>query len=316
MQQWQQLYQYLVGSVKMISILTLFLLTGIMFILSFSVSLVPILFVVSEKPVRVLSAIGKGLLIGCSLAVIIPEGIEILQSALKEQKSGAHLNLQQYFAICILFGFILMYIVEASQDFTCEDEEMYVEGRPSSLAYTSTSNENYHTAGAKLGDRVVSFFGKALRERSIMVGLLVHAMADGLALATSLTSDSFSVTAVVYLAILIHKSPVALGLCTILLQRVGDRASVISSMLLFCAATPLTTIIFWLIIQGVMSTSIVTSRGDLDFYSGLILLFSGGTFLYVASSHHEKTSGSILQLYATLIGMLIPLPFIFFSHDV
>src|SRR5436305_15031583 len=58
--------------------LWLFLLSVTMFIGSFLAGSIPLAFHLSEDRLRTISAFGVGLLVGTSLIVIIPEGIETL----------------------------------------------------------------------------------------------------------------------------------------------------------------------------------------------------------------------------------------------
>src|SRR5688572_18943588 len=60
--------------------LWLFLLSLTMFIGSFLAGSIPLAFHLSEDRLRTISAFGVGLLVGTSLIVIIPEGIETLYS--------------------------------------------------------------------------------------------------------------------------------------------------------------------------------------------------------------------------------------------
>src|SRR5436190_9970324 len=61
-------------------LLPLFLLSAIMFAGSFLAGSIPLFFQLSEERLRITSALGIGLLVGTSLVVIIPEGIETLYS--------------------------------------------------------------------------------------------------------------------------------------------------------------------------------------------------------------------------------------------
>ncbi|KAE9980704.1 hypothetical protein BLS_008411 [Venturia inaequalis] len=60
---------------------TLLALSGLMALASFLAGSLPLSFSLSQRQIRLISAVGTGLLIGTALIVIIPEGIETLYSS-------------------------------------------------------------------------------------------------------------------------------------------------------------------------------------------------------------------------------------------
>jgi solute carrier family 39 (zinc transporter), member 9 len=118
-------------------------------------------------------------------------------------------------------------------------------------------------------------------------------------------SDHTHLEWVLFFAILLHKAPTAFGLSTFLLQKGLPRERVLRHLTVFCASTPISAITTYLLIGG----------GDshlLQFRTGLLLLFSAGTFVYVATVHilPEITSNSLhrklskMQVFLLLLGML------------
>jgi solute carrier family 39 (zinc transporter), member 9 len=90
---------------------------------------------------------------------------------------------------------------------------------------------------------------------------------------------------VLFLAILLHKAPTAFGLVSFLLQRGLSKRKILQHLSKYCVdigvfavATPLSAVFTYLIVNGIGFQNV---SGN----TGILLLFSGGTFLYVATMH-------------------------------
>lgn len=103
----------------------------------------------------------------------------------------------------------------------------------------------------------------------LVTGLSLHALVDGLALGSALAVGGLPLQVALLLAIFVHKIPVAFALGTFLWH--GSVSRPLLKLIAFSLATPL----------GLLLTASLHER-----LSGLglsfALLFSGGTFLYVA----------------------------------
>jgi zinc transporter 9 len=108
-----------------------------------------------------------------------------------------------------------------------------------------------------------------------------------------------------------HKAPAAFGLSSVLLGEGASRAAVRKSLLLFSIASPGGALLtFWLI--GFISTH----DRDLQWWTAMALLFSGGTMLFVSThllqevgdvEHDEENDGGKASRVATLVfGMMTP----------
>jgi zinc transporter 9 len=145
-------------------------------------------------------------------------------------------------------------------------------------------------------------------------GLIIHAFADGIALGAS-TAHPSSVGLVVFIAIMIHKAPAAFGLTTQLLKQGLNKREARGHLLLFSLAAPLGAFVTWFAVRILGGGS--DAGGDGKFEAGMALVFSGGTFLYVAvhslQSHshgsNEAESSTPMQsdIMYTALGMLLPL---------
>uniref|UniRef100_F1L030 Zinc transporter ZIP9 n=1 Tax=Ascaris suum TaxID=6253 RepID=F1L030_ASCSU len=124
------------------------------------------------------------------------------------------------------------------------------------------------------------------------IGLVVHAAADGVALGSASATNRTDVQFIVFLAIMLHKAPAAFGLVSFLLVEGLERVRVRHHLLVFSSAAPLTAVLtFYAIVavryihlaghlQSVGSESLSSSLS-----TGILMLFSAGTFLYVATVH-------------------------------
>lgn len=150
------------------------------------------------------------------------------------------------------------------------------------------------------------------KQSSIAFGLVIHAIADGIALGASVSSGNSSIETIVFLAIMIHKAPASFGLAAVVLHEQGV-ARAKRALATFAAAAPFGALTTFALIKllGEASTA------HLAWWTGVLLLFSGGTFLYVAvhvmqeldsSSANDATSSAMGGANALLgiIGMLLP----------
>ena len=150
---------------------------------------------------------------------------------------------------------------------------------------------------------------KDLLGLSATIGLIVHAIVDGIAVGASVSSST-ETGLVVFVAIMLHKGPAAFGLSSFL-KHIKIPASKSKIYLFsFALASPIASILTFFILKD---TSFATNDNI-----GLALLFSAGTFIYVATvdvlpevhSHdHNQDSlvwsvilGIILVFLSTLIG--------------
>ena len=141
----------------------------------------------------------------------------------------------------------------------------------------------------------------------IVLGLSMHSAADGLAIGSAAAGSSEAVTALVALAVLIHKVPAAFSLGVFSLHEREDRNDSIRDVVLFSIATPVMIVVSFFVLQDFDEQMIA-----------LAMLFSGGTFLYVATVDtlpdiHNAVSGREAMINV-LIGVLI-LVVILFGAD-
>ncbi|OSD07594.1 Zinc/iron permease [Trametes coccinea BRFM310] len=300
---------------------------------SFGTGMLPLSVAFSKSSLSALSAFGTGLLLGAALGVVIPEGIETLASS-----RAAEAFPTSTIALSLIAGFTFMLIVERtvsdhspSHDAVEPSQQPKPDEAESTVEFDVELGELERAEGispdgpsrpyALQRTTVVS----ETRQRAfpLTLGLVVHALADGLALGSASLSESATepssggsivptgLSVIVFLALVVHKAPTALALTTSLLSTSLPHAQCRKHLAIFSAATPLGTLLsYWL-----LSFFGADSHGR---WPGIALLFSGGSFLYVAtvlqpSLAHTHTSGSgdtggssRGRLLLTIGGMLTP----------
>jgi zinc transporter 9 len=142
---------------------------------------------------------------------------------------------------------------------------------------------------------------KDLLGLSATIGLVAHAAADGLAVGASISSNT-ETGLIVFIAIMLHKGPAAFGLTSFLKHIKIDDAKSRRYLLLFALSSPIVAILTFFALKD---TSFAT-----DDNIGIALLFSAGTFIYVATvdvlpevhSHdHEHES----PVWLVILGMIL-----------
>lgn len=373
--------------------LWLFLLSITMFIGSFLAGSIPLAFHLSDDRLRTISAFGVGLLVGTSLIVIIPEGIETLYSVesskvinsnslltinnnfdkrniwnnnikLRNEYSYNNNNIKNFFqkrsmkveetlkdkrqeieppidspknplpdnpsdnddsdhdhnranhhyiGFALISGFAMMFIIDQidsshGHNHTRGNVVSLTELR--SLANSGDRDEDDHEM---LGGS--SSIHK--KPASATIGLVIHAAADGIALGASASQPALEL--IVFLAIMLHKAPAAFGLSTILLREAYTRRQIRKHLLTFSLAAPLSAIFTYSLLQRSGEINPI----GMKWWTAVLLLFSGGTFLYVAihvmqdvTSGNGKDNGfnghNVIKMKKShvafmLLGMFMPL---------
>ncbi|MBN3277581.1 S399A protein, partial [Polyodon spathula] len=224
-----------------------------------------------QQKLQFVSVLGAGLLCGTALAIIIPEGIELLQDSVKDGQypcvtslnrsatvprpspgsvAEKSLSLPPSFLIgvSLVVGFILMFIVDQIASY-CSFHDPRI-GMSSSTSITTT------------------------------LGLVIHAAADGVALGAAVASSQVSVQVIVFFAVILHKAPAAFGLVSFLMHAGLEKRQIQKHLLAFSIAAPVLATMTYLILSKTGGSSAHRLSA-----TGIGMLFSAGTFLYVATVH-------------------------------
>jgi len=138
----------------------------------------------------------------------------------------------------------------------------------------------------------------------LVMGLSLHSAADGLAIGSAAAGSSEAVTAAVALAVLIHKVPAAFSLGVFSMHEREERNDSIRDVVLFSIATPLMIVVSFYALEGLDEHLIA-----------LAMLFSGGTFLYVAAVdtlpdiHNPETGRE--AMINVLVGVILMIVILF-----
>lgn len=197
-----------------------------------------------------------------------------------EEKEGALENL--VIGAAVLAGFVLMLVLEGS-------------------GIGHAIHEEHHEHEKEHGHEHIHHRVSPLL---LVLGLSLHSAADGLAIGSAAAGSSEAVTAAVALAVLIHKVPAAFSLGVFSMHEREERNDSIRDVVLFSIATPLMIIVSFYALEGVDEHLIA-----------LAMLFSAGTFLYVAAVDtlpdiHNPETGRAAMLNV-LFGVLLMVVILF-----
>ncbi|AOA65183.1 Manganese homeostasis protein [Komagataella phaffii CBS 7435] len=272
----------------MLNIATLLVFSFLMGISSFGSGLLPLYLNLNEMHISLVSALGTGIIISSALTIVLEEGLSTLQS------SGSDLSM---FGPYILFGFIAMYLFDnlgkafryqnLSLDTGIQDRDV---------------NEHIYPESSQWSN----LFTSVLRT-STTLGLCIHSLTDGIALASSILTRNMRIGVIIFFIVAIHKLPSAFALTSILLREGLPKDLIYKHVGLFSLSAPSGAILTYIIAR-------LLNLSDLPYYTGALLLFSGGTFLYVGfhslmTITDNRGRISKLELGLSILGMVLPLVF-------
>ena len=170
-----------------------------------------------------------------------------------------------WIGISLISGFILMYLIDTIPSLkppTPPSRTLNI------YSLSDLSSASSPTPTSSLPPRTLS----------TTLGLVIHAAADGIALGASSTQPSLSF--IIFLAIMVHKAPAAFGLSSVLLkQGLGKRAAR-AHLLIFSLAAPIGALGTWMVVRILGGgESGLGGAETTKWWTGVLLLFSGGTFL-------------------------------------
>ena len=214
----------------------IFVFAAIMFFAVAAFGYVPLTLELSSDRLKQLTAIGAGVLIGSAFLVIIPEALEIFEG--HEEVEG-HIE-PSTIGLAILGGFVLMLLLE-------------IFGLPHAVHHDED---------------------KDILGLSATIGLLVHALVDGIAVGASVSSSN-ETGLIVFVAIMLHKGPAAFGLSSFLKHIKINESKSKWYLFAFALSSPIMAILTFFVLKDSLFATVDNI--------GLALLFSAGTFIYVAT---------------------------------
>ncbi|KAI8433271.1 hypothetical protein MSG28_015340 [Choristoneura fumiferana] len=233
----------------------LILLALVMLVGSYVAGSIPLNVSMSEDKLKKVTVFGAGLLVGTALAVIIPEGVRSLFS----ERSAPTV---------------------VTKDFTAQPPLHEEHDLHTVIGISLVLGFVFMLLVDQLSSRYNDATNPLERNMTATVGLVVHAAADGVALGAAATTAHADVELIVFLAIMLHKAPAAFGLVTFLLHAGLDRNRIRKHLLVFSCAAPLLALLTYFGIGNESKQTLSEFNA-----TGIAMLFSAGTFLYVATVH-------------------------------
>ncbi|XP_062256674.1 zinc transporter ZIP9 isoform X2 [Platichthys flesus] len=237
-----------------------------MFVGCFLLGFIPLLFRLSEKSLQLITVLGAGLLCGTALAITIPEGVGLLEESWIASSSssdgpyslnGSDKNTTStergrpprfFIGVALTLGFTFMFAVDQIASY---------------ISMRDQATQLHRSVGV-----------------TATLGLVIHAAADGFALGAAVSTGQVTVQVIVFFAVILHKAPTAFGLVSFLMHSGLERKYIQGHLLAFSAASPIVAITSYFILHASGSSP----QNQLS-STGVGMLFSAGTFLYVATVH-------------------------------
>ncbi|XP_050405555.1 zinc transporter ZIP9-B [Patella vulgata] len=312
-------------------ITTLVLLSLGMSIGCYLSGLIPLAFTLSEEKLKLVTVLGAGLLVGTALSVIIPEGVHAMYSSGRRHGASYHHveklapeTIRRNANIKLIHSNVKEDGLEDSHHDMSEEHSRIgislVAGFIFMLLVDQLGGSHFHAASdLESGSEALAHNRNKI---TATVGLVVHAAADGVALGAAITLAENHITMIVFIAIMLHKSPAAFGLVSFLLHAGFERSRIRKHLLIFSLAAPLLSFVTYLCLSKQSKETLYDMHT-----TGIAMLFSAGTFLYVATVHvlpeistgkslHTSVDGTIIvrehkgfkkiELLALVTGSVIP----------
>ncbi|KAI9799061.1 MAG: hypothetical protein M1833_004255 [Piccolia ochrophora] len=324
----------------------------------------PLSFSLSKSQLRLVSSLGMGILVGTSLIVIIPEGIETLYTAAQAAHTPAngrrqlgvqgeaqvqrrwadHIisespriagvsaldpspNLQwsrlarekpmsvskavrrdaasdqvstksdltseppghashqrsphTFVGLSLILGFILMYLIEQVPQHSTTNSQASTQPHHISLENLS---QGFHRGSsphaAEESEEMLDSHTSSQQSRgtATTIGLVIHSIADGIALGASSTTTDTRLGLIIFVAIMVHKAPAAFGLTSVLLKQGLTKRRARAHLIVFSFAAPLGALATWTVVNLLGRGRMGGAEGT-QWWTGILLLFSAGTFL-------------------------------------
>uniref|UniRef100_A0AC35U1W8 Zinc transporter ZIP9 n=1 Tax=Rhabditophanes sp. KR3021 TaxID=114890 RepID=A0AC35U1W8_9BILA len=272
---------------------TLVLFSISMFVGSYLAGLVPLAFKLNETGIRFISIFGAGLLIGTALSVIIPEGIEALYEE-KEESMGLKNKLPVDKLTVDMIESVKRVFPDAKKITKREVFHQEIDMNENRMCPEHEHKHKTHAIGLSLVigfvfmllvDQVTHIASKMTastgrQKITATVGLVIHAAADGIALGSASSLNKNGIQFIVFFAIMLHKAPAAFSLVSFLLMSNLEKFKIKKHLLIFSLAAPVTALLTFEFLAVFGSENLDSSDT-----TGILMLFSAGTFLYVATVH-------------------------------
>lgn len=187
-----------------------------------------------------------------------------------------------YIGLSLILGFVLMFLIDKLPRHASETLQAPPPTRHISLnnlaqgLHESPTLENSEESESFLQSLTPS--PKQTRSLATTAGLVIHATADGIAMGASASTANISLGFVIFLAIMVHKAPAAFGLTSVLLKQGLSKRAARGHLIVFSLAAPFGSLATWFVVHLLGGGGPVDSDSS-QWWTGMLLLFSAGTFL-------------------------------------
>lgn len=196
-----------------------------------------------------------------------------------------------WIGVALISGFVMMFLIDKLPEHTSPSKP---KPRTHHIALNNLGRRFNLTTSLDRDEEADGFLGgnnptTGSRNRSLATttGLVIHAAADGIALGAS--SSNAGLSFIIFFAIMVHKAPAAFGLTSVLLKQGLSKRSARAHLLIFSLAAPIGSLLTWIFAHAIGFVR-VGSAESTTWWTGMLLLFSGGTFLYVAMHSMQEVS--------------------------
>lgn len=193
-------------------VITVVVISSVMFIVSFSAGIVPLAMSLNQERMNLISSFGVGLLVGTSLGVVLPEGIEMLYASmpssahhqpLRTPESTVHNHDATHtddsyhlaIALALVLGYLVMHLLTFLPPLLLHRNAQ----TPISLSSLPSSPRLERVPPSP------SIADPHTGLSNTTIGLCIHALADGIALGSSAIGNNMTLEGIVFFAIMLHK---------------------------------------------------------------------------------------------------------------
>lgn len=176
----------------------------------------------------------------------------------------------------LIAGFVLMFLIDRLPRHATERLQAAPQTQHMSLDSLGVETQSVdEEADGFLGSLAPT--PRHARSLATTTGLVIHAAADGIAMGASSTTSDMKLGFIIFIAIMIHKAPAAFGLTSLLLKQGLSKRAARGHLIIFSLAAPVGALTTWLLIVLLGGNDLNGESGQ--WWTGMLLLFSGGTFL-------------------------------------
>lgn len=191
--------------------------------------------------------------------------------------------------VSLILGFVLMFLIDRIPRHATDRLQAAPQTHHISLD-SLTSGRGGAASGVPAGDassvdeEADGLLGslapppRRARPLATTLGLVIHAAADGIAMGASATAPDTKMSFVIFLAIMIHKAPAAFGLTSLLLRQGLSKRAARGHLVVFSLAAPVGSLATWTLVT-LAGAGASEPGGSGTYWTGMLMLFSGGTFL-------------------------------------